>query len=78
MPYSGKYPIRFDQSEIKEAITEGFRIVQFSPYHYRIEGQLDVWPSRKGHQRFHDIKTGKRGTYIMGQLVNYIAWKHQF
>lgn len=35
-----------------------YRIVQLTPYHFRINGVLDIYPT---NGRFHNIKTGKRG-----------------
>lgn len=39
---------------------EGFKIEQKTPYHFRVNGRLDLWPI---HNRFHDIKTGRRGGF---------------
>ena len=39
---------------------EGFEIEQKSPYHFRVNGRLDVWPV---HNRYHDLKLKKRGGF---------------
>jgi hypothetical protein len=39
---------------------EGYEIEKKTEYHFRVNGRLDVWPT---HNRYHDIRTGKRGGY---------------
>lgn len=51
-----RVPIR--QAEI-EALSElGYKVEKKTDYHYRIDDQIDLWVT---HNRFHNIKTGKRG-----------------
>lgn len=37
-----------------------YTVVALTPYQFRVNDRLDFYPV---HRRFHDIKTGKRGTY---------------
>lgn len=37
-----------------------FQVQEFSPFHYRINGRLDIWPSTK---KFFDKATSKTGSY---------------
>lgn len=37
-----------------------YRVIQFSPVHFRINERLDVWPSTK---RWYDQKTFRKGAY---------------
>lgn len=39
---------------------EGFEIKELSPYQFRVNGVLDVYPI---HHRFHDIKKNVRGGF---------------
>lgn len=38
----------------------GYQVHQFTAYHMRINGELDLYPI---NQRFHIISTGERGDY---------------
>ncbi len=38
----------------------GRKVVQLTPYQFRIDDAIDLYP--KNH-RFHNLKTGKRGFY---------------
>lgn len=47
--------------EILEALVAmDYEVKQFSPYHFRINGRLDVWPSAK---KWYDLKTQEKGVY---------------
>ena len=39
---------------------EGFFVEAFGPNHFRIDGGLDLFPL---HRTFHDLQSGRRGTY---------------
>jgi hypothetical protein len=43
---------------IKEFERLGFEIRRLTPFQYRINECLDIYPSNK---RYHDLKTGQRG-----------------
>jgi hypothetical protein len=47
-------------NEIKELTRAGFDIREITPYQFRIDGRLDIFPV---HNRFHDIKTDERGGF---------------
>lgn len=53
-----RLPIRTDA--IRSLAAEGFRIEEKTPYQFRIEGVLDVYPI---HNRYHDLKRNRRGGY---------------
>lgn len=38
----------------------GKKVTELTPYQFRINGIIDLYPV---HGRFHNIKTGKRGFY---------------
>lgn len=38
----------------------GFKVEQLSPYQFRINDQLDLYPTNK---RYHDVIRGTRGDY---------------
>ena len=40
--------------------TKGYRVHQFTPYQFRINGFMDVYPVNR---KWHNIRTGERGTY---------------
>jgi len=47
----------------------GHHVEQKTEYHFRIDYLLDVWPT---HNRFHNIKTGKRGGYKSNHLPKMV------
>ena len=51
-----RLPIRV--GEIMELNEMGFEVDQKSPYHFRINKRLDLFPT---HNRWHDIERNKRG-----------------
>jgi hypothetical protein len=52
-----RLPLR--QREILALESRGYRVEQLTLYHFRINDCLDIYPI---HFRYHDIKTGRRGT----------------
>jgi hypothetical protein len=46
--------------ELDTAKKAGFRIEEMTPYQFRINGRLDIYPIRR---RYHDVKRDARGTY---------------
>lgn len=51
-----RLPKRTD--EIMALKGEGFDVKEMTPYQFRINGRLDLYPI---HNRWHDIKTNTRG-----------------
>lgn len=51
-----RLPIR--QQEIEELAELGYSIEKKTEYQYRVNGVIDLYPI---HNRWHNIKTGKRG-----------------
>lgn len=47
------------QKEIEE-LAPIYQVKKLTPYQYRINGVLDLYPI---HRNYHNIKTNKRGTY---------------
>lgn len=54
---------------------QGYQVVQFSEYHFRIEGVFDFWLSRRGCKWWYQT-TGERGhrppdqiPYLVGHLL---------
>lgn len=45
---------------IKILSNKGFHVKQFSDHHFRINGKVDVWPSKN---KYHVLGTDKRGKY---------------
>lgn len=45
----------------------GYEVHQFTPYQFRIEGRLDVYPVNR---KWHDIKSNKRGSY--GDVIEFV------
>lgn len=63
-----RLPVR--QQEI-ENLAPDYDVKQLTPYQYRINGTLDLFPI---HQRWHNIKTNKRGHYHSPkQIVKLLA-----
>jgi len=46
--------------EIARLIRQGFSVRMFTPYQFRFNGRLDIFPTR---QRFHDLEANRRGSY---------------
>jgi len=55
------------EAELEELVAFDYQIVQLSPYHFRINGRLDVWPSSK---RWWDRRTFRKGGY--DDLVSFV------
>ena len=53
-----RLPIR--KAEILSLRNLGHKVRQLTPFQYRIDEVIDVYPI---HNRYHDLKTGKRGGY---------------
>lgn len=45
----------------------GYQVRQLTPYQFRIEGRLDVYPVNR---KWHDIKSNKRGSY--GDVIDFV------
>lgn len=54
-----------------QLIKRGHQIKQMSPYQFRVDDVLDVYPSNK---RWHDIKNNRRGDLRVSwhNIANYI------
>jgi hypothetical protein len=48
------------KEELEELVALDFEVVQFAPFHFRINGSLDVWPSTK---KWYAGLSGRKGTY---------------
>lgn len=55
------------EAELEELVAFDYQVVQLSPYHFRINSRLDVWPSSK---RWWDTKTFRKGDY--DDLVSFV------
>ena len=53
-----RLPIRV--AELMELKKAGFTIEQKTPYQFRVNGVLDIYPI---HNRYHDLQTGERGGF---------------
>lgn len=58
------------QGEILALPEHGFTVTELTPYQFRVNGQIDLYPI---HRRYHDVKKNKRGNYrdALGFLKNY-------
>jgi len=52
-------------NEIKDLKKRGYLVEQLTPYQFRVECILDLYPTRK---RFHNIATQERGEYPVNKL----------
>lgn len=57
------------ESQIWPLQAEGFKILELTPYQFRINDRLDIYTTR---ERWHDLRTGKRGTFIGKDVAQYI------
>lgn len=48
------------RGEIERLKTKGYRIHEFTPYQFRINDVLDIYPMNK---KWHDLVNNKRGAY---------------
>lgn len=53
-----RLPIR--RRQILGLRSKGFNVRELTPYQYRINGEIDVYPI---HNKFHNLKSGRRGGY---------------
>lgn len=49
-----------ETKDIKALESKGYKIKRITPYCFRINNSVDVFPTNR---RFHVLKTGLRGTY---------------
>jgi hypothetical protein len=47
-------------AEVETLVEFGYDVVQLTPYHYRINKALDVYPVNR---RYHVLPSGERGGY---------------
>lgn len=76
--FAGRRPLVHESKEqvfarrasyIPELDGAGYSVKQLTPYQYRINGFLDVYPV---NARFHDIRTGKRGSFHGQNLASFV------
>lgn len=64
---------RYDTSELDEHLeilnAHDYSIIQLSPYHYRINGRLDIWPTSR---KAYDIRAQGHGDWSDGDLVGFV------
>jgi len=53
-----RLPKRTD--EIVALRNKNFDVRELTPYQFRVDGRLDLYPI---HRRYHDTQTGERGNY---------------
>jgi hypothetical protein len=46
--------------DIESLRRKGYKVRMITPYQFRINDALDLFPT---HQRFHNLRTQKRGSY---------------
>ena len=49
--------------------SDGFIVKELTPYQFRVNGVLDIYPL---HHRFHDIKRNRRGGFK--HLKKFVVW----
>ena len=59
----------FEKKTITELEGLGYEVRRMSPYHFRINGRLDIYPANK---RWHDIKLIDRGDIRGVTFVGFI------
>lgn len=52
--------LREGENTLEMLVALDFAVHQFSEYHFRINGRLDVWPTSR---KYYDIKSHQKGTY---------------
>lgn len=52
--------LRNGEEELEMLVAQDYSVQQFSPIHFRINNQLDVWPTT---QRYYHLITKKKGIY---------------
>lgn len=53
---------RADEVHQIEALRErGYKVVSLTPYQFRVNDRLDLYPTRR---RFHNLRTNQRGAYV--------------
>jgi hypothetical protein len=52
--------LQLGKTDLKTLVSYDYTVEQFSDYHFRINGPLDVWPSSR---RYYDQKTQRKGEY---------------
>jgi hypothetical protein len=52
--------------EILDLKGDGFDVVALSPYQFRVDGRLDLYPI---HRRYHDTRLNRRGGYQTAKAI---------
>lgn len=60
------------KSYLPELANAGYTVDRLTPFQFRINGRLDIYPT---NARFHDIKTGKRGDFWGDDLEKFLEKK---
>ncbi len=55
-----RFNLREGSEELEILVAEDYQVVQFSPYHFRVNDKLDIWPSSR---KWYDRRTKGRGQY---------------
>lgn len=54
---------------VPELEAEGLEVKQLTPYQFRVNGQLDIYPT---NAKWHDLKTGQRGSFYDTNLARFV------
>ena len=60
MSFIGKHNTRNAEDELEALVSFDYSVVQFTEWHFRINGRLDIWPPRR---KYYDNKSMRKGTY---------------
>jgi hypothetical protein len=62
-----------DRKELSKLMAKGYKVHEFTVYHYRINERLDLYANdRDVEWSWHDIKTGDRGVKPMSQVAYWV------
>jgi len=59
-----------------EAIRKkGYDVQEFTPYHFRVEGKLDIFPNDKMYRpwKWHDTRNGMRGALDKHTAIQFVS-----
>lgn len=55
--------------EILDLEKKGYKVKEMTPYQFRINGQVDIYPT---NAKYHIFKGNYRGHYKVGELEDFI------
>lgn len=61
--------------ELQKLKEEGYLVIELTPYHFRINGELDIYPTNRKYHYLPDNKRGKIRRDISSECFRWLRHK---